>query len=152
MTALDCPSVLQARMPSYHVWRSFALPALPQFLNQEPPRPQQLFLPDFAMVPHLGHAELMVVVVAAGVQYSMGIGQRHKEKNIVTVNERRCIYVSSELTFAGLHALRPLVHSVSVAGTSPTVLKPSTARSATTDSAGFLERAALGARYRFRER
>jgi hypothetical protein len=32
-------------------------------------RPQQLILPDFAMVPHLGHTELMdvVVVVAAGV-------------------------------------------------------------------------------------
>ena len=76
----------------------------------------------------------------------MGIGQRHKEKNIITVNERKCIYFSSELTFAGLHALRPLVHSISVAGTS-TILIPSTARSATTDSAGFLEGSAFGARH-----
>ena len=50
--------------------------------------------------------------------------------------------ISLELTFAGLHALRPHVINVSVAGTSA-VLKPSTARSATTDSAGFLERTAL---------
>ena len=47
--------------------------------------------------------------------------------------------VNIELTFAGLHALRPPVISVSV----PTILIPSTARSATTDSAGFLERATL---------
>ena len=43
-----------------------------------------------------------------------------------------------EPTFAGLHTLRPHVISLPVAGSS-TVLKPSTARSATTDSAGFLE-------------
>ena len=69
MTALDCARVLQTRMPSYHVWRSFVLLALlPQPLNQEPPGPQQLLLPDFAMVPHFGHAELMVVIViVAGV-------------------------------------------------------------------------------------
>ena len=53
--------------------------------------------------------------------------------------------LSPGLTFAGLHALKPPVIDVSVAGTSA-VLKPSTARSATTDSAGFLEGAALWAR------
>jgi hypothetical protein len=47
------------------VWR--ALPALPHFLNQEPPRPQQLLLRDFAMVPHLGQTELMVLVVTVGL-------------------------------------------------------------------------------------
>ena len=52
-----------------------------------------------------------------------------------------------KLTFASLHALKPLVVSVSVAGTSA-VLIPSTTRSAATDSAGFLERAALWARNR----
>ena len=50
--------------------------------------------------------------------------------------------IALELTFAGLRTLKPAVISVSVDGTS-TVLKPSTARSATTDSAGFPERAAL---------
>ena len=54
--------------------------------------------------------------------------------------------VNIELTFAGLHALRPLVINVSVTGTS-TVLKPSTARGATADSAGFRKRAAFGARH-----
>ena len=47
-----------------------------------------------------------------------------------------------ERTFAGLGALRPPVINVSVANTS-TVLEPSAARSATTDSAGFLKRATL---------
>ena len=50
--------------------------------------------------------------------------------------------VDIELTFAGLHALIPLVINVSVVGTSA-VLIPSTTRSATTDSAGLLKLAAL---------
>ena len=49
--------------------------------------------------------------------------------------------IDLELTFADLDTLRPPV-IVSVADTS-TILKPSTARSATTGSAGFQERAAL---------
>ena len=44
------------------------------------------------------------------------------------------------LTFAGLRALGPPVVSVSVTSA---VLIPSSTRGATTDSAGFLERAAL---------
>ena len=72
---LDCDRALQARMPSYHVWWSLALLLLPQFLNQEPPGPQQLFFPDFAMEPHVRHTELMIVVVAAGIY--MWIGQKH---------------------------------------------------------------------------
>ena len=65
---------------------------------------------------------------------------------------RRSIYElvhggSIGLTFAGLHALKPPVISVSVASTSA-VLIPSTARSATTDNSGFLELAALWARHR----
>ena len=46
--------------------------------------------------------------------------------------------VSLELTFAGRHALKPLVINIFVAGT-PAVLKPSAARSAATDPAGFAE-------------
>ena len=60
-------AVLDCWMPSYHVWSRLTLPALPQFPNQEPLRPQQLISPDFAMIPHLAHTELMAVVVAAGV-------------------------------------------------------------------------------------
>lgn len=48
--------------------------------------------------------------------------------------------------FASLHALKPPVTNVSVAGTS-TVPKPSTVRSAATDSAGFPELAALWTRH-----
>ena len=71
MALLDCARVLQAWMPSYHVWSSLALSALPQFLNQEPPRPQQLLLPDFLMVPHLRHSGLTVTVVVVAADVSM---------------------------------------------------------------------------------
>ena len=56
--------------------------------------------------------------------------------------------ISLVLTFAGLHTLSPSVINILVAGTA-TVLKPSTPRGTTTDSAGFLERAALWARHYF---
>ena len=59
--------------------------------------------------------------------------------------------VSFELTFAGRHALKPHVAKVFVVGASA-VLKPSTTRSATALSAGFLERAAFGASQRFSDR
>ena len=51
-------------------------------------------------------------------------------------------FQTRELTFAGLHALNPPVLHFSVPGSSA-VLKPGTARSATTDSTGFVECAAL---------
>ena len=50
------------------------------------------------------------------------------------------------LTLASLDALKPVVINIFVADTS-TVLIPSTARSATADSAGFLERATLWAHH-----
>ena len=64
---LECARAVQALIPSCQVWPSLALPAPPQFLNQEPPRPQQLLRPDFAMVPHLEHANPRAVVVVAAV-------------------------------------------------------------------------------------
>ena len=66
ITIFDC-CALQAWMPSCHVCWRFVLPVAPQFPNQEPPRAQQLSLPDFAIVPHMKHTESMVVVVAANV-------------------------------------------------------------------------------------
>ena len=62
-----------------------------------------------------------------------------------------CYNVSLELTFAGRQTLEPLVIDIFVAGTA-TLLKPNTTRSATTFSAGFLERATFGARHRFGDR
>ena len=76
--ALNCDHFLQAWIPSYHVCCNFVLPAPPQFLNQEPPRPQQLILPDFAMVPHLLHIADAIVVVSVSV--FMRIGEKHKQK------------------------------------------------------------------------
>ena len=52
---------------------------------------------------------------------------------------------SIKLTFADIDALKPVVTSLSVAGTAA-ILIPRTARSATTDSSGFLEPAALWTR------
>ena len=57
----------------------------------------------------------------------------------------------ARLTVTGLRALEPTVVDVSVISTS-TLIEPSTARGATTGSAGFLERAALWARARTRDR
>ena len=50
--------------------------------------------------------------------------------------------INLRLTFAGRHALNPAVIRISVAGTS-TILIPSTTRSATTNSPGFTELAAV---------
>ena len=87
--------------------------------------------------------------MAADVYVYVGIGQNTKMKtqkqSLLGLREDIYIYphgVCPELTFAGLDALKPLVISVSVPGTS-TILIPSTARSATTGSAGFPERSAL---------
>ena len=110
------------------------------------------------MMPHFTHTELPIVVVAAGVLY-VRIGQRHKEENAVTLNNHCLVCVISlyvhavnlELTFTSPGALKPPMINVPVAGT-PAILKPSTARSATTDSAGFLERAAPWAGHRIGDR
>ena len=109
------------------------------------------------MVPHLEHTELMVVVAAA-VVYMWESVEHAKRKNATALTVQslwRCIYmlhaINIELTFAGPHALKPPVINVSAAGPSA-VLKPSTARSAATDSTGFLERAALGTRHCIRNR
>ena len=51
-----------------------------------------------------------------------------------------------ELTFAGLQALKPFVFTVFVTDTSAS-LEPRSARSTTTDSAGFPKLAALWARH-----
>ena len=91
------------------------------------------------MMPHLGHTVLVVVVVAASVYVYVVVDQSTKMK---TRKQSHCLVceriylagVSFGLTFAGLDALKPPVISVAVAGTS-TILIPSTARSATTDSA-----------------
>ena len=51
---------LQVWMPSVHEWSNFGSPASPQFLNQAPPRAQQLRLPTL-LVAHLTHALLLTV-------------------------------------------------------------------------------------------
>ena len=61
------PIVLNLRLhvatPSNHLCPTFFLWVSPQFVNQAPPGAQQLLLPDFVNVPHLGQ----VIVNALGV-------------------------------------------------------------------------------------
>jgi hypothetical protein len=72
---LDADFDLQAWIPSNHVWSNFLLflfPEVPQFLYQEPPRPQQLFLRDFLTEPHTAHVLLLAAfVVAAGCTFGL---------------------------------------------------------------------------------
>ena len=58
---------LQACKPSAHVWSVLELSLVPQFSNQAPPGAQQLGLPDFLMIAHLGHTGALLVAVTTGV-------------------------------------------------------------------------------------
>ena len=66
------------------------------------------------------------------------LSYQNKEKRITTLHS-----VCRDLTFAGLQAFGPRVLEVTAVST---VFEPSAARSATTGSTGFFERAALRAR------
>ena len=89
----------------------------------------------------------MAIVVAADAEKCAFV--KNKQVNYIHFGLSKFMYLHTtnlKLTFADLHAFKPAVIDVSVADTSA-VLVPSTARSATTDSAGFLERATLWARH-----
>ena len=73
---------LQASVPSNHVCPTFLLPTPPQRLNQAPPGAQQLTLPDFLNVPHLGHVivsaidEGIIVIGVRTISSRSGNGRR----------------------------------------------------------------------------
>ena len=97
------------------------------------------------MVPHMGHMDLLATVVVI----SVGVHMQLLAKEAKEMLNSNCLVISShiyaiglELTFAGLQTFKPPVFDISVDATS-TVLKPSTTRSAATNSARFLECAAL---------
>ena len=58
-------------------------PLSPHLLNQEPPRAQQLSLPDFLVVPHLGHTEL--TATGAGMA---GVGVAVSGRTDLSINQR----------------------------------------------------------------
>ena len=62
----DLVTSLQEWKPSSHVWSKLESPSSPHFLNQAPPRVQQLSWPDFVLVPHLGHTGTGLVDVVMG--------------------------------------------------------------------------------------
>ena len=84
---------LQARMPSCHVCSTFTLPKAPQLPNQEPPRPQQLILPDFWVAPHLAHVESMVFVIAAAYSHVENCLTAAEYSHVEMVNSRYVIRV-----------------------------------------------------------
>ena len=92
------------------------------------------------MEPHFGHTELIVVVlVSAGIYVWTLVNGKQSP---LRLSEREDLLHRVELTFAGSSTLRPHVNNVFVVGRSA-VLIPSTAGSATADSAGFHKRTAL---------
>ena len=84
---------LQASTPSNHLYSVFLLPAPPQFLYQAPPGAQQLALPDFSNVPHLGHVTVLLIVKVAvnmviavrAISSRSGIGRRVTHGRVVGV-------------------------------------------------------------------
>ena len=143
-TAWDC-RVLQARMPSYQVWARFEFSALPHLPNQEPPRPQQLILPDFCMVPHSRHTELTGAAVTARADMWKMVKRAMRTmlwKLLSHISKHASAAIHFGLTFAGIQSFKPTVTYVSVASTA-TVLIPRTTRSTATDSPRFLEYTAV---------
>ena len=66
--------LLQAWMPSAHVWSYVVSPASPHFWNQVPPRAQQLCFPDIFTTPHFKHLLLLTILyelVVPGVSVCM---------------------------------------------------------------------------------
>ena len=118
-----------------------------QLLNQAPPGAQQLSLLDLALVAHLGHAGAILVAVTGSSVHYANTGQYHIRFS--TLAAVRC-FSKFEMSsacydvtfFAGLQAFEPRVLDIAAA---PTVIEPSTARSATTEFAGFLDGTALRA-------
>ena len=85
-TSKALATCLQACTPSTHVCSKFESPISPHFLNQEPPRPQQLSLPDFFMVVHLGHRGPIVVtlLVDTGRCWHVRVGQTIKRTGVTS--------------------------------------------------------------------
>ena len=88
----------------------------------------------------------IIVVAAADIYMWIFVKDANRKTPSTHYLVMQLHVIGLKLTFAGRHAIEPPVINVSVAGTS-TVLKPSTARSATTGSAGFLKRAAFWAHH-----
>ena len=112
LAVFNCVRVLQASKPSYHLCSTLLLSALPQFPNQEPPRPQQLLLPDLPMMPHLGHTGTMAVSLAAVVYICEDQSRKINKAFIGCYLIVYLHFIGTELTFAGLHAFRPLVINI----------------------------------------
>ena len=71
------------------------------------------------MVPHLEQTETTLVVVAAAAVYVWALIKHTKREilsySLLSLSETAYVASNIELTFAGLHAIRPPVANVSVA-------------------------------------
>ena len=81
---IDVGLLLQAWVPSNHVWSNLESPGLPHFPNQEPPPKQQLRLPDSLFIPQSGHTRLVDVMMAgivfSGVRMWILVDYTHAER------------------------------------------------------------------------
>ena len=127
-------------------------PACPHFLNQVPPRAQQLSLPDCLATPHLGHLLLLTDNRLIIVDISVGIGWCICTKNILTSMLHQVVDVhvwciigrlmililrmSLGLTCTSLDAFGPCMTNICLSRISA-FFEPSTTASATTEFAGF---------------
>lgn len=80
---------LHAWTPSIQVWVKFGSPASPHFWYQAPPWTQQLSLPDFFTIPHLGHLLLLIVgiriLVVVGVPMDSWVSIWHATRTLTTL-------------------------------------------------------------------
>ena len=80
-------------MPSDHVYRKFGSPSSPQYRNHEPSVAQQLRLPDFLIMPHLGQVNVFVVcVVRSNIESSCVSVDRVLVQGVKGKNRGLCIY------------------------------------------------------------
>ena len=69
----------QAWMPSAHVCSNCVSPSFPHFLNQAPPRVQQLRFPDAVATPHLLHVILRVLIEDKLVVVAFSVAKCRRE-------------------------------------------------------------------------
>ena len=98
---IDLNLRLQTSTPSDHLCSTLLLPSPPQFLNQAPPGAQQLTVPDFRNVPHLGHVIVRSVVdVTDGVLIGF---LTMSSRSVIGERDTCCCVVGADL-----HAVRDI--------------------------------------------
>ena len=105
---------LQAWMPSVHVWSKFMSPISPQFLNQEPPRVQQICMSNLLIVPHAAHLLLLLAadaIVFVSASASIGVVEiMHETHDTDTSQNRHLGYMTSMKDIGFIDTVLTSVH------------------------------------------